>query len=323
MFKRLAVALTAFLVFFGSVVYVEAKTTFSKDDEWLIYMYICGSNLEESDHQFTKNLDEIQQVRLPKNVKVLIDIGGARLWHHPTLKEGGNGIYLYTRNRLEKLENLDKNMGDPKTLQSFLEYGEKNFNPDHRILVFWNHGGLHGICYDEKYKTPGLDENGNVVIKPNGEIEYYNPYLTYDDLTEVFSKVYPNSTEELPFELINFPLCVSASYELANSIADFSHYMVGSEPSTYGGYFKDWISALAKDPSMNGKQIGKIICDSTMEQYSYWNKTLPGYSKDFQKSMNFSLIDLTKMPQLREANEEFFDRALELSSDASNGFNGA
>ena len=135
-------------------------------------------------------------------------------------------------------------MSDPNTLANFLKYGEENFNPDHRILVFRNHGGLNGICYDDAFQQGAK----------------YN--LTYENLTQVLSAVYPNSLEEPPFELIGFNTCVSAFYELANSVADFSHYMIGSEPSEYGRYFKDWLAALAKDPSINGAQIGKIICNS-------------------------------------------------------------
>ncbi len=294
MFKRLAVALTAFLVFFGSVVYVEAKTTFSKDDEWLIYMYICGTDLEENGHMVTSDITEIQQVKLPKNVKILIHANGSRVWHHPTIKEGGDGIYLYTSKRLEKLADRNENMGDPNTLANFLEYGEENFNPDHRILIFGDHGGLNGLCYDSAF---------------NPEYRYN---LTYDALTQVLSKVYPNFSEELPFELIGFDACLSASYELANSIAEFSHYMVGSEPSEYGWYYTDWIAALAKDPSINGAKIGKIICDSAMKSYS----------NDIQNIQTFSVVDLSKMPKLREANEEFFEKALQLSKE-SNGFSGA
>ena len=267
---------------------------FSKDDEWLIYMYICGTNLEENFRYVSTNIAEMQQVKLPKNVKVLINIGGAKTWYHPTFNKGGNGIYLLSKNNLEQLEAQNLNMGDPNTLASFLEYGEKNFNPDHRILVFWNHGGLNGICYDDAFQQGAK----------------YN--LTYDNLTQVLSAVYPNSQEELPFELIAFNTCVSAPYELAESVADFSHYMVGSESNQNKWYYGEWISALAKNPSMNGAQIGKIICDSAFENYD----------ETTQLQRDFSVIDLTKMPQLREAHKEFFSKALELSNE-STGFKGA
>ncbi len=129
--------------------------------------------------------------------------------------------------------------------------------------------------------------------------------------------VYGRSANK-PFELIGFNTCLSASYELANSISDFSRYMVGSEPSENGWYFKEWIAALANNPAMNGAQIGKIICDSNMKSYT-------GAVKDHggtEQVNAFSVIDLSKMPELREAYEKYFKEAKRLA-DKQKGFSGA
>ena len=98
---------------------------------------------------------------------------------------------------------------------------------------------------------------------------------------------------------------MTGSYELANSISDFSHYMLGAEPSVISPPFKEWISALAKDPSINGAQIGKVVCNSAMKNYT----------EDKKLTHMFSVIDLTKMPELREAYEEYFDEALKRSNE--------
>ncbi len=265
----------------------------TKDDTWLIYMYICGTDLEEKGHVSTKNIAEMQRVKLPPNVKVLIAAGGAKKWYHPTIKANGDGIYLYSGKHLEKQANwnANANMSDPQTLESFLKFGEETFNADHRVLIFRDHGGVSGICYDSRFSPDGL---------------------TYDELNSALAAVYGNSPEEVPFELIGFGACMTGSYELANSIADFSRYMVGSECSEYGWYFTPWIAALANDPSMNGAQIGKAICDSAMSSYDDVTK----------RTHTFSVIDLTKMPELREAYEAYFDEAVTRANEET-GFSGA
>lgn len=296
MFKRTIAAIMILAAVLCLAAKVDAADTrHTKDDTWLVYWYICGADNLEGEARFaTRDIAEMQQVKLPPNVKVLIAAGSTQKWHHPTIKAEGHGIYLYSRNHLEKQVDWnvnpnepDTNMGDPDTLASFLRYGEDNFPADHRILIFQDHGGLSGICYDDSFNDDGL---------------------SYDELKIAFSSVYGSSPEEVPFELITFNACVSASYELANSIANFSCYMLGSEPSvnSVGWDFNSLFGALAGNSSMTGANLGKIICDSALKHYD--DPDIKGYNL---KSTNaFSVIDLTKMSKLREAYEVYFDEAL-------------
>ena len=293
--------LTALITILWSVTCTAAE----KSNNWLVYWYICGSNLERDFHYATKDIAEMQHVKLPPNVKILINAGGLppnnnglKKWHHPTLKEGGDGIYLYSSNRLEKLVDKNANMGNPATLANFIKFGEENIRfgkdnseADHKVFVFWNHGGLNGVCYDDNFK---------------------GDCLTYDEINSAFSSVYGTSPENPPFELIGFKACLTSSYELANSISPFSQYMVGAEPSIYDLPFKEWIDALAKDTSMTGAQIGKVFIDSAMKNYS----------SDMRLTHMFSVIDLSKMPELSAAYENYFDTAVKLA-DESEGFKGA
>ena len=302
MFKRTIAALTILAAVLCLAVKVDAAdaTRHTKDDSWLIYWYICGPNdLEGNAHFATRDIAEMQRVKLPPNIKVLIAAGSTQNWHHPTIAAGGHGIYLYSANRFEKQVDFNENMGNPNTLVAFLRYGEENFPADHRIIIFQNHGGVSGICYDDSFKGDGL---------------------YYDELKSAFATVYGNSPDEQPFELVSFNACVSASYELANSIADFSRYMMGSEPSEnpVGWDYQVLFGALAKDSSVNGAQLGKVICDNALKHYDD-----PDVKNFNLKSTNaFSVIDLTKMPELREAYEAYFDEAVTRANEET-GFSGA
>lgn len=313
MFKRTVAAITILAAMLCLAVKVDAADNprHTKDDTWLIYWYVCGADdLEGRDHVATCNIAEMQNVKLPRNINILIYAGGTYAsettnWHHPTLAavngEYSDGMYLYNADGLVKLtDSQAENMGDPNTLVHFLKYGEENFSADHKVIIFFNHGGQNGICYDDKFAQ--RDEKNNIVSKS---------YLSYDALKNAFGSVYGIAPENPPFELVGFDACVTGSYELANSIADFSRYMVGSEPVSFGWHYTSWLNALVNDPSMNGAQIGKAICNSAMKSYS-----------DALKLTNaFSVIDLTKMPELRAAYESYFNEALIRSEEE--GFIGA
>lgn len=315
MLKRTFAAVMTFVALLYFTIAGEAATS----NNWLIYWYVCGTDLETNGHGATNKIAEMEHVKLPANMKILICAGGTTQWHHPTIQAGGEGYYLYSSNRLEKVADFNEkvSMGDPATLANFLKFGEDNIRfgkenseANRRIIIFTNHGGLGGVCYDENFVEP-IIINGQPLKNNEGKNIMVQSHLNYDELNNALTAVYGNSPETTPFELVEFDACLSSSYELANSISNFSHYMLGAEPSIYAPPFKEWIGALAKNTSMDGVQIGKIICDSAM-------KDLP----DNEQITNiFSVIDLTKMPQLRNAYEEYFDEALNRSDEK--GFLGA
>ena len=306
MFKRTIAALTILAAVLCLAVRVDAADIprHTKDDTWLVYMYICGTDLEENG-QATQSIVEMEQVKLPPNVNVLIYVNGAIRWAHSWIDKKGPGIYLYSSNGLlRKLSSWKADMGSPDTLKKFLKYGEKNFAADHRIMIFWDHGGLNGLCYDDAF---------DLNPKPEGT---HN--LTFYDLHKVFGNVYGRS-EQKPFELVGFNTCLSASYELANSIADFSRYMVASEPSENGWRFNTWLAELASNTSMNGAQIGQAICDGNM---AFYEAVRDETGNDLEAVNAFSVIDLSKMPALRKAYEKYFGEANSCAANQK-GFSGA
>lgn len=306
MFKRTIAALTILAAVLCLAVKVDAADAprHTKDDSWLIYMYICGTDLEENANA-SRDIIEMQQVDLPSNVRLLIYANGAINWKHQWIERKGPGIYLCDSRGLNKISSWRADMGKPDTLKKFLKFGEENFKADHRIMVFWDHGGVNGICYDQAFDNTPKPEKFN--------------HLTYDDLNKVFASVYGHSDKK-PFELIGFDACVTGSYELANSIAAYSRYMVGSEPSTPGAgwYYTHWIGELAKNPAMSGASIGQTICDGNMAYYEATDEKTGGFGS---KISAYSLIDLSKMPKLRKAYEKYFSEAKNLSIN-ERGFSG-
>ena len=319
MLKRTFAAVMTLVAMFCFTVAGEAAAS----NNWLIYIYMCGTNLEDEtigamnpqtgEYVYRKgacasrDIYAMQKATLPPNVKVLINANGATKWAHTFIQREGPGIYLLQgAGKLAKMSNWKADMGNPDTLKEFLEFGEKNFSEeiDHRILIFFDHGGLNGLCYDKAFDGSTKENN-----------------LTYYDLKKVLSQVYKNPSQK-PFELIGFNICLSSSYELANSISGFSKYMVGSEPSEFGWNFGSWLQALANNPNMSGAQIGQVICDSTMDAYNKdQNNPIKvdmgnvggvnrvHHFRGLAPIQTFSVINLAKMPELTAAYDRYFNAA--------------
>ncbi|MBR5914215.1 MAG: clostripain [Selenomonadaceae bacterium] len=273
---------------------VTFSNDYNKNDTWLVYWYLCGTDLESDDGSATADFSELVDVDLPPNVKVLVQTGGAVEWQNEAVPNGKIGRFLYDNEDLKVLQTLpDADMGSKSTLIDFLRYGKENFKADHQVFVFWNHGGgsIGGICSDER--------TGNA--------------LSLNDLTEAFSAVYEKSPENPPFELIGFDACLMATYDTANSIYGFSRFMVGSEELEPGSgwEYTGWVGALAKNPAMNGASLGKAICDTYIKGCQEY---------DVDDSATLSLIDLSKIPKLTWAYEAFGLEALQNARRDTKGF---
>lgn len=276
--------------------YAQSKfaDTYNTDDEWLIYWYLCGTDLETKGGSGTDDLLEMLQVNLPPNVKVLIQTGGTLEWNNNAIANDKIGRYLYDGNDLNELELLpDSDMGSCETLTDFIRYGSENFSPDHKVFIFWDHGGgsASGVCFDEISKKA----------------------LSLNDIRKAFTSVYSPSTENPPFELIGFDACLMATYDTANTLYGLSRYMTASEETepAIGWNYESWLGALAKNPAMGGAALGQEICDSYMQGC---------INDDSAEYSTLSVIDLSKIPELREAYEAFGVEALRHSALNPTGF---
>ena len=266
-----------------------SKVTFAddynKDDTWLVYWYLCGTDLESDGGAATADFAELVQAKLPPNVKVLIQTGGTTEWQNEVVPDGQIARFLYDSEDLKPLQTLpDADMGSKSTLIDFLRYGKDNFQADHKVFVFWNHGGgsLGGICSDERT----------------------NNAISLNDLTEAFSSVYEKSPDNPPFEIIGFDACLMATYDTASALYGFSRYMVGSEELEPGNgwNYTGWVGSLADNPAMNGASLGKSICDTYMQGCQQYGTA---------SAATLSLIDLSKVPELTWAYETFGLEALQ------------
>ena len=245
-------------------------------ESWAVYLYLCGSDLETEQGSASSDILEAIEAELPENVKLVIWAGGSREWEIDGIDGKNTHILAHSGTGIDVVEKLPNfNMGNPQTLVHFLEICEENYPADRKMLILWNHGAGSGggICYDELF---GED------------------FLSFDEVKQAFSTVYGESPEVKPFEIIGFDACLMATVDMAGVCAPFANYMVASqevEPG-YGWRYDAFLSALARNPGMDGRELGRVICDSYYE-------SLEKYGLEGDSTL--STLDLGKIADLRLA----------------------
>ena len=243
----------------------------SEGKSWVFYWYLCGSDLESGGGCASDDLEELTSVELPENVTVVFEAGGASSWQNgfnPEVLTRG----IYNSDGLQIIEELPSaNMGDPDTLTDFLDFCNTNYPADRRAVFFWNHGGgsVAGAAFDELYDSDSIK------------------------LPELIQALTATDTGE-KYELIGFDTCLMATVDVADACDDFANYLVASEELEPGcGWSYDkFMSSLAENPSMNGAELGKHICDSFYEGCAEIGQA---------DSTTLAVIDLSKIPALVKA----------------------
>lgn len=265
----------------------------SEGESWVFYWYLCGSDLESEYGCASLDLEELMSVALPENVSVVFEAGGASTWYNdfnPDVLTRG----IYNCDGVQILEELPSaNMGDPEVLSDFLSYCNENFTADHRAVIFWNHGGgsVSGASFDEIYDFDSIK---------------------IPELTQALSATDTGSK----YELIGFDACLMATIDVADACDEFADYLVASEELEPGcGWSYDvFMEKLAENTSINGAELGRIICDSYYE----------GCCEILQEdAATLSVVDLSKISELVDAYDSAGAEALIMAgiSDDSSYFN--
>ncbi len=249
-----------------------------------ILVYICGSNLETKSGAATKNIAEMLEAKLPDNVSLLIQTGGAKAWRNyniPADKSCRFSVQSGTLTLVE--ENPIVNMGVPSSLSDFVLWGAERCPAEFYTVILWDHGGgsLKGVCSDENYK---------------------NDALTLPELKSAFSGIYQKLGRKL--DTVGFDACLMATLDTAQALAPYADYMIASEevePS--GGWdYAAFLGKLNENPFLNTVELGKAICDTYIAKSEKNGKG---------SAVTLSLVELSKINKAAAAYNEIFTDAIE------------
>lgn len=261
---------------------LEQKKT--ETAKWAVYWYLCGSNLESKRGAASADIEELLQVHLKDDVKVVVQTGGSMEWKRKDVGADKLCRFVYNKKGWKKAEELDAaNMGAPETFTDFLNYCKKNHPAEHSMVILWNHGGgvLGGISYDETY---GMDA------------------IAVGELGNAFAQMETDS-EEKPFDIIGFDACLMANLDTASAISPYGDYMIASqelEPAN-GWNYTGLLQALAQNPDISPAELGQHICDSFMEDCQV---------KGTDGEATLSVLDLDKVQNLEKYYLEFGEKLL-------------
>ncbi|GHU61441.1 hypothetical protein AGMMS49983_01160 [Clostridia bacterium] len=245
------------------------------DGTWAVYWYLCGSDLESDGGFASGDLEEMTQVRLPDNISVVIETGGARQWHNGAVADS-NSRYLYDSEGLALVDQLPSaNMGDSRTLENFLQFCGTNYPADRQIVIFWDHGGgsVAGVAFDERYDYDAL---------------------TLPEIRTAFESVVTPSKQTPPYEMIGFDACLMATIDVADSLNGLARYMVASQESepALGWEYTGIFQALADAPGMSAARFGQVICDTYYAACA---------NEDLADEITLSVVDLGRVDTLMSA----------------------
>lgn len=256
-------------------------------DAWTILIYMCGADLESESGLATSDIKEILSVNnQPDNVNIVIETGGSKSWSlGSTYIQGATKIDSSKLSRwhvenkkivLDEALSTYSSMGASSTLQSFIEYGIKEYPADKTGIIFWNHGGaMYGCCYDEKKNDDSL---------------------TNSEMSTAFSKALTN-TKTSKLEFVGYDTCLTQVQDIAEFNSQYFNYMIASEESEagYGWDYDTWVDDLyANKPT---ETILKAIVDGFIADN--------GGASSTRSDQTLSYLNLSQMAAYKTAFESF------------------
>ncbi len=208
----------------------EIKMAQPEGDEAVrtLMIYMVGSNLESGNFfggggAASADLDEILAAKLPKNVNVVIECGGANEWENRKVPDGEATIFSVEDGKLVQKKSLGRHtMTKEGDLQEFIEYSAEEFPAANYSLILWDHGGGIPVGF-------GMDELGE-------EEDLMTNFEIHDELENA----------GVQFDAVIFDACNMCTLEMGKALADKAEYMVGAESyvNNAGIYYTNWLTML-------------------------------------------------------------------------------
>ncbi len=268
----------------------EPKQEAEPKPGWLVMVYAAGDN--NLDPFALKDVEEMQKVGSSSELKivVLMDRVDYGKWsttrqflvQKPSDQDGRDSwdVSLPTCEDLGEL-----NMGDPKTLTSFVDWATKTYPQPNTMLILWNHGGGWRSAVSRAVAAgAGAARSSGPPPKPG--ISRLSRGIAWDDtdggdfleMREVRAALEPFD----PFTIIGTDACLMGMVEVAYELRERCAYFIGSEDIEPGdGWPYDrWLPLLAKDTAMKPEELCRLVVDSYTDSYGDRPTTLSAVRQD-------------------------------------------
>ncbi len=245
-----------------------------------IMIFIAGSDLESRGGLVSGDLDLIDPSQIDLNkTRVLLYTGGTVRWHN-YFSADEEAIYELTSNGFNKLQSFSKNnIATDTALAQFLNYSYNYTKTDAYDLIFYNHGlGALGSMSDEQ----------------TGD------FLDLVEMRTALERSPFNESNKL--ETVVFRTCLNATLEVASTLSPYADYMVASEEVTLGR------SGLGVLNFLNNITIDNNPIEYSEMFISAYQQQLTDMGIYGSTHSSYSIVDLSKIPELNEKLGNFFSK---------------
>lgn len=244
--------------------------------KWVIMIYMAADNNLEDASIF--NMNQLERVGSSENTKIIVQ------WDRSPEYDSSNGNWTGTKRFLiskdddeeaigsQELEDLGEvDMGDMNSLSEFINWTLQNYPADRYALSLWNHGAgwMMHTCDDTS-----------------------NTCLTLRDLSDALRRA--GFVQGKKLDLLIFDECLMGLIDVANEMGPYAKVMIASEDVVPGKGidFSLPLSELDEDPTMDERELAKVIVKSYKEFYA---KEKP------KPYATLAAYDLEKMPEVINA----------------------
>ena len=259
--------------------------------DYTIMYYMSGSTLEHDSSKtvleadiglISDDIKEILSVKVPDNVKLIIETGGSKKWNlgseYIVGAESISNRYLQRWEvRDGKIQLIDQGLGannkiaTQDSFESFLKWGLGEYEAEQMGVVISGHGAGVGGC--------APDDNND------------SDYLSVKEMVNSAMNALSLSERE-KFTWLGFDCCMMQCADLASVVSDYFDYMVASQESEYGeGWEHDvYLAELAKNTKIAPTELLPVVASSFVSSLDkiYCENNDPCYQ-------TMSVLDLSKM----------------------------
>jgi clostripain len=247
---------------------------------WTFLLYMDGEDPNLYPY-FESTLDNLEFQVIPSrtdlNIVVLLDGPQNGDTRKLVVQPRGN----YTPN-INYWDLGERNVGDPNTLQEFIDWGQRNYPADHYYLAVADHGnGVLGIAWDE---TDNDD------------------YLTTAELGAAIAG--GTSNGQRPIDVLHYDACLMGMLENAYQVKDYADHLIFSQNlgwSVFG--YDDYVSST--NLPTTGSSIATIAANTTAATTP--RQLAENIAAVYHNSLNrdgyphtISVLDLSKIDTLQQ-----------------------
>lgn len=250
----------------------------AEEKELTILVYVCGTDLESQEGEASSDIREMASSGIGGcgDVNVLLATGGTSRWSGYNFSSRSVQYYRLDQNGPALLQDAGQmNMGDAKTLSSFISYGISAAPAKRYIMILWDHGGgpVYGLCNDENYRDESLS------------------------LAELKTAL-TAGLQGKRLAIIGFDCCLMNCVDLCSDLYGIADYSVLSQElvSGTGLDYDAWMKPVAENPGLSSEKIAMSMAETYVADNSKGRSAT---------TATMSVIASEKMPAVMQAADAF------------------